>query len=105
MQDSKTSGNYAKSIGGKAFDEAFYEGNKQMILGNHNEAVKKFKECVTLNDHSATASYLLAKEYNAGILNVYSDRLITSANNFDIKSLKSSLSSFSDIINTIEKYT
>lgn len=65
VQDSKTSGNYAKSIGGKAFDEAFYEGNKQMILGNHNEAVKKFKECVTLNDHSATASYLLAKEYNA----------------------------------------
>lgn len=59
------SDNYAKSIGEKAFAEAFYEGNKQMILGNHNEAVKKFKECVTLNDRSAAASYLLAKEYNA----------------------------------------
>ncbi|MCX6188677.1 MAG: tetratricopeptide repeat protein [Bacteroidetes bacterium] len=48
-----------------AFDAAFYEGNKQMVLSNHTEAIKQFKKCVILNQKNDATLYLLAKEYNA----------------------------------------
>ncbi len=46
------------------FESAFYEGNKQMILGNHANAITQFKKCVLLDPKSDAALYLLAKEYN-----------------------------------------
>jgi tetratricopeptide (TPR) repeat protein len=49
----------------KNFDDAFYEGNKQLVLGNHNDAITQFKKCVTVNQKSDVALYLLAKEYYA----------------------------------------
>jgi tetratricopeptide (TPR) repeat protein len=53
-----------KILNQKAFDDAFYEGNKQMVLGNHMDAVKKFRECISLDSKNPTAYYLLAKEYS-----------------------------------------
>jgi tetratricopeptide (TPR) repeat protein len=55
----------AVPVNQRAFEDAFYEGNKQMVLGNHQEAIKKFKDCVTLDPKNATVYYLMAKEYNA----------------------------------------
>jgi tetratricopeptide (TPR) repeat protein len=47
------------------FETAFYEGNKQMVLGNHNEAIVQFKKCTGIDPLSDAAQYLLGKEYNA----------------------------------------
>lgn len=48
----------------RAFDAAFYEGNKQLILGNFNEAINYFKKCVVLDPKNDASLYLLAKAYN-----------------------------------------
>ena len=48
----------------RAFDAAFYEGNKQMILGNYNDAINYFKKCVVLDPKNDATLYLLAKAYN-----------------------------------------
>ncbi len=55
----------ARAATQRGFEEAFYEGNKQMVLGNHNEAITQFKRCIVIDPKSDVALYLLAKEYYA----------------------------------------
>ncbi len=55
---------FKNDIDQKNFDAAFYEGSKQMVLGNHNEAIVLFKKCLDLDPKSDAATYLLAKEFN-----------------------------------------
>lgn len=56
--------NRLKESDQRAFDAAFYEGNKQMILGNYNDAINYFKKCVVLDPKNDATLYLLAKNYN-----------------------------------------
>ncbi len=45
------------------FDAAFFNGNKEKILGNYDEAINHFKACLYLDDTKAAVYYMLADVY------------------------------------------
>ncbi len=45
------------------FTYSFYEGNKQEMLGNYNQAIAYFAKCLDLNKQSAASNYEIAKIY------------------------------------------
>lgn len=59
-------------------DELFFNANKEAILGNYEEAVKLFSQCLSIDKTNAAAHYELArilfdvKSYNAAIASVKS---------------------------------
>ncbi len=56
------------------FTYSFYEGNKQEMLGNYNQAIAYFAKCIDLNKKSAASNYEIAKIYY--ILKEYDKSLI-----------------------------
>ena len=45
------------------FDDAFFEANKQLMIGNTDEAIKQLKQCVGFDASNGSVYYLLAKAF------------------------------------------
>ena len=63
------------------FDAAFFNGNKEKILGNYDEAINHFKACLYLDDTKAAVFYMLADVY-------YSKGLMIDAEMFAQKAIQ-----------------
>lgn len=45
------------------FDDAFFEANKQLMIGNTDEAIKQLKQCLNFDASNGSVYYLLAQAY------------------------------------------
>lgn len=45
------------------FDAAYFNGNKEKLLGNYDEAINQFKACLYIDDTKADVYYMLADVY------------------------------------------
>ncbi len=63
------------------FDAAFFNGNKEKILGNYDEAINQFKACLYIDETKSAVYYMLADVY-------YSKGLLIDAEMYAQKAIK-----------------